>query len=74
MAQTRARRERVELEEKMAFLEKALAELNDALVDQSRTVIELGRRVEALEQVVRGISLEMGVERPRLPHEKPPHY
>ena len=58
----------------MAFLEKALAELNDALVDQSRTVIGLGRRVEALEQVVRSISLEIGAQRPRLPHEKPPHY
>jgi uncharacterized coiled-coil protein SlyX len=74
MAQTRLQHGRIELEQKVAFLEKTVAELNDALVDQSRTVIELGRRVEALEQVVRSISLEVGALRPKPPHDKPPHY
>jgi uncharacterized coiled-coil protein SlyX len=65
---------RIELEEVVAFQEKALAELNDALVDQSKTLVELVRRVEALEHVVRSMSQQLDLDRPSLPHEKPPHY
>lgn len=65
---------RIELEEKVAFLQKTVLELNEALVDQSRTIIDLGQRVEALERVVRGISQELAVSRARPPNEKPPHY
>jgi uncharacterized coiled-coil protein SlyX len=64
----------IELESKIAFQEKAIADLNDALVDQTRTMLDLQRRIEHLEKIVRGINqrLETKIEPP--PYEKPPHY
>ncbi len=65
---------RIELESKIAFQEKALLDLNDALVDQGRTVIELQRRIELLERVVRGLNHQLETLAERPPNEKPPHY
>jgi uncharacterized coiled-coil protein SlyX len=65
---------RIELESKIAFQEKAIADLNDTLVDHTRSMLDLQRRIELLEKIVRGLNhrLEAFAEGP--PNEKPPHY
>ena len=74
MTRENTRDVRIELESKIAFQEKTIADLNSALVDHTRTLIDLGHRVELLEKVVRQLSerLETLVESPA--NEKPPHY
>jgi len=65
---------RVELESKIAFLEKTIADLNDALVGQTRTLFDLQRRIELLEKTLRGINRRLDENAEPLPYEKPPHY
>lgn len=67
-------RERVELEAKIAFQEKAITDLNEALVDQAKTLMELAARVAALESVVRRLNHAVDAAAERPPNEKPPHY
>jgi uncharacterized coiled-coil protein SlyX len=65
---------RIELESRIAFQEKAIADFNEALVSNTRTILELQRRIELLENVVRRLTqrLEDFDELP--PNETPPHY
>jgi uncharacterized coiled-coil protein SlyX len=65
---------RIELESKIAFQEKALADLNAILSANTRTILDLQRRVQILENITRGFNrrLEGFSEAP--PDEKPPHY
>jgi uncharacterized coiled-coil protein SlyX len=65
---------RIELESKIAFQEKAIADFDDALIGNTRAILELQRRLESLENVVRKLTqrLESFEELP--PNEKPPHY
>jgi uncharacterized coiled-coil protein SlyX len=74
MAQENSESIRIELESKIAFQEKAIADLNDALVDQARIIIELQRRVESLENVVRRLNHRIEVFDEMPANEKPPHY
>jgi len=64
----------IELESKIAFQEKAIADLNEALVGQTRALIDLQRRIELLERIVRGINQRLEENTEPLPYEKPPHY
>jgi uncharacterized coiled-coil protein SlyX len=64
----------IKLESKIAFQEKAIADLNEALVDQTRTMLDLQRRIELLEKIVRGINQRLEANTEPLPYEKPPHY
>ena len=64
----------IDLESKIAFQEKAIADLNDALVGQTRTLLDLQRRIELLERIVRGINRRLEEKTEPLPYEKPPHY
>lgn len=64
----------IKLESKVAFQEKAIADLNDALIDQTRTVLDLQRRIELLEKIVRGIKQRLEDKTEPPPYEKPPHY
>jgi uncharacterized coiled-coil protein SlyX len=64
----------IRLESKIAFQEKAIADLNEALINQTRTVLELQRRIELLEKLVRGINQRLEDKTEPLPYEKPPHY
>ena len=64
----------IKIESKIAFQEKAIADLNDALVDQARTILDLQRRIELLERVMRGINQRFEAQTEQLPYEKPPHY
>jgi uncharacterized coiled-coil protein SlyX len=64
----------IKLESKIAFQEKTIADLNDALVDQTRIMLDLQRRVELLERIVRGIHQRLDEKTDALPYEKPPHY
>ncbi len=64
----------IKLESKIAFQEKAIADLNDALISQTRAMIDLQRRVESLERMVRGMNQRLEEKMDPLPYEKPPHY
>jgi uncharacterized coiled-coil protein SlyX len=64
----------IKFESKIAFQEKAIADLNDALVDQTRTILDLQRRIELLERIVRGINQRLEAKMEPPPYEKPPHY
>jgi SlyX protein len=66
--------ELIELQIKVAYQERTLGELNEALIDQSRSVLELIRRVEALEKVVKTLAASALQEAPQPPNERPPHY
>jgi uncharacterized coiled-coil protein SlyX len=66
--------ELVELQIKLTYQDKSLADLNEALIDQSRTLLEMVRRVDALEKVVRSLSATALQSMPQPPNEKPPHY
>ena len=65
---------RIELESKIAFQEKAIVDLNDTIVDHARTMIDLQRRVELLENIVRGLNHRLEAFSDDPPNEKPPHY
>ncbi len=65
---------RIELESKIAFQEKAIADLQDTLVDHTRTMLDLQRRVELLEKVVRRLNHRLEAFAEDTPNEKPPHY
>jgi uncharacterized coiled-coil protein SlyX len=65
---------RIELESKIAFQEKAIADFNDALVGQTRTMLELQRRIEILENAVRRLNRQLDAFDDLPPDEKPPHY
>jgi len=65
---------RIELESKIAFQEKAISDLNDTFVDHTRTMIDLQRRVELLENIVRGLNRRVEALSEDPPNEKPPHY
>jgi uncharacterized coiled-coil protein SlyX len=64
----------IELESKMAFQEKALADLNDILAANTRTILDLQRRVQILENIVRGFDSRFESFADAPPDEKPPHY
>jgi uncharacterized coiled-coil protein SlyX len=57
------------LEEKIAYQDKAIAELNDVVVALNRQVSDQKAR---LEQVERLLGAEFS--RREMPNEKPPHY
>ena len=62
--------DRVELEAKVTFLERAVELLNEAMVEQGRLTSEFERRIEWLER-----KLEAQKEPEVGPHdEAPPHY
>lgn len=65
---------RIDLESRIAFQEKVIADLNESFVNHTRMMLDLKRRVELLESIVRGFSqsLEAFAESP--PEETPPHY
>jgi uncharacterized coiled-coil protein SlyX len=65
---------RIELESKIAFQEKAIADLNEALVGNTRTILELQRRIELLENVVRRLNNRLESFDDLPPNETPPHY
>jgi uncharacterized coiled-coil protein SlyX len=65
---------RIELESKIAFQEKAITDLNDAFVEHARMMIDLQRRVELLENMVRGFNRRVDALSEAPPDEKPPHY
>jgi len=65
---------RIELESKMAFQEKALADLNDVLSANTRAILDLQRRLQALENIVRGFDRRLDGFPEAPPDEKPPHY
>ena len=65
---------RIELESKIAFQEKALADLNDILAANTRTILDLQRRVQALENIVRGFDRRLDGFSEAPADEKPPHY
>ncbi len=73
-ASTLSQQELVELQIKLSYQDRTIEELHEALVDQSRTVLELVKRVEALEKVVRSLSAQAVQSMPQPPHERPPHY
>jgi uncharacterized coiled-coil protein SlyX len=64
----------IELESRIAFQEKASADLNDAVIEQTRTILDLQRRIELLEKIVRGINQRLEDKAEPPPYEKPPHY
>jgi len=65
---------RIRLESKIAFQEKAIADLNEALIDQTRMILDFQRRMEILENIVRGLNRRLDDREAPLPYEKPPHY
>jgi uncharacterized coiled-coil protein SlyX len=74
MSHENGERDQIELESRIAFQEKAIADLNDAIVEQTRTTLDLERRIELLEKIVRGIHQRLEDKAEPLPYEKPPHY
>ena len=58
----------VRLESKLAYQDKLLLDLNEVIVEQGRSIQELAKRLEAVEQFLRSVT-----EGETLP-EKPPHY
>ena len=65
---------RIELESKIAFQEKAIADFNEALVGHTRTMLELQRRIEVLENAIRRLNRHLDAFDDLPPNEKPPHY
>ena len=59
----------VQLEVKLAYLEKTSQELSEVLHSQTRLLDELHKRLDQLERHVR-----QATEPREFPHEKPPHY
>lgn len=59
----------VALETKIAYQEKLLDDLNRVLIEQSNTLVELAKRLHAVEEAFRGAFVE---NKPG--HERPPHY
>jgi uncharacterized coiled-coil protein SlyX len=65
---------RIELESKIAFQEKAIADFDDALIGNTRAILELQRRLELLEDVVRRLTQRLEAFDELPPDETPPHY
>jgi uncharacterized coiled-coil protein SlyX len=65
---------RIELESRIAFQEKAITDFNEALVEHSRTILDLQRRLESLENIMRKLNRRVDAFDEDLPNEKPPHY
>ena len=57
------------LEEKIAYQDKAIAELNDVVITLNRQVSDLQARLGQVERLVGG-----ELSRREMPNEKPPHY
>jgi uncharacterized coiled-coil protein SlyX len=57
------------LEEKIAYQDKAIAELNDVVVALNRQVSDQKARLEQLERLLGG-----ELSHREMPNEKPPHY
>jgi len=65
--------DRIELESKIAFLERTLEELNEVILDQGRSIEALERRLALLES--RGSAETDAEGGPRdLADDRPPHY
>lgn len=63
----------VELESKIAFLERTVDDLNEVVLSQGAALEELGRQLVRLEQRVRAGQGGEGPEGDPL-EERPPHY
>jgi uncharacterized coiled-coil protein SlyX len=57
------------LEEKIAYQDKAIAELNEVVVTLNRQVSDQKARLEQVERLIGG-----ELSRREMPNEKPPHY
>lgn len=57
------------LEEKIAYQDKAIAELNEVVVSLNRLASDLQARLNQVERLVVG-----ELSRREMPNEKPPHY
>jgi SlyX protein len=65
--------DRVELESKIAFLERTVDDLNDVILEQGKSLEELGRRLAKLEgRIDPGGDSESGDG--DLDAQRPPHY
>jgi len=62
----------IELEQKLAFQQRAFDELNAVVLEQQGEIETLRRELKSLRGMLQGIS-ERGTGED-LPHEKPPHY
>jgi uncharacterized coiled-coil protein SlyX len=65
---------RIELESRIAFQEKAIADSNVALAEHTRSIFDLQRRLESLENNIRRLNRRLDAFGEDLPNEKPPHY
>ena len=64
--------QRIDLESKLAFLERTVETLNEVILEQGRSLEILKRRLDRIEG---GLDQASGVEpRPSLQDERPPHY
>jgi SlyX protein len=59
----------IDVEVKIAFLEETLDTLNDVLLEQSKTLEQLKRKLDRLEQRVGSAGEDVGPQ-----DERPPHY
>ncbi|MEM8944330.1 MAG: SlyX family protein [Planctomycetota bacterium] len=63
---------RVELEHKLAFLQRAFDDLNSVVLEQQAALDSLRRDIGSLKQHLQRLEDQGGGN--DLPHERPPHY